>query len=62
MNGKRTSEVLSTMYAVERARALQGMHQALRVEKLFSAATSRVRNALGSAGRAMTLVYGRPGR
>ncbi|HKE38673.1 MAG TPA: hypothetical protein VKG21_02450 [Casimicrobiaceae bacterium] len=62
MNRKRTSEVFGTMNAVERARASQGMHQALRLERLFSATVARVRNALGSAERAMTLVYGRPGR
>ena len=60
-NGELDS-VLATMNVMERARALQGMHQALLFERLASAIVARVRSALRSAGHAMSLVYGRAGR
>ncbi len=59
MQTKQIESVINTMNEMERARALQGMHTALLVERLFSAVASGVRKALRSAGHAMTLVYGR---
>jgi hypothetical protein len=53
--------VIDTMNVVERARALEGMHQALLLESFAHAISSRVRRALNSAWHAMTLVYGGAG-
>ncbi|HTS23999.1 MAG TPA: hypothetical protein VMN79_19585 [Casimicrobiaceae bacterium] len=62
MERKQADRVVDTMNTLERARALQGMHEALLLGNLTLAATSRVRKALRSAGEAMTLVYGAPHR
>ncbi len=59
MDTKQMESVIGTMSGHERAEALRAMHQALFVERLFSAIALRVRKAFRSAGRAMTLVYGR---
>jgi len=59
MDTKQLESVVATMSPMERGRALQQMHTALLIERLFSAIGSRVRRALRSAGRAMTVVYGR---
>ncbi|HVN34983.1 MAG TPA: hypothetical protein VMU96_06990 [Casimicrobiaceae bacterium] len=59
MQTKQIESVIATMNDMERARALQGMHAALLIERLFSAVASGVRRGLRSAGRAMTLAYGR---
>jgi hypothetical protein len=59
MQTRQIESVIDTMSEVERARALQGMHAALLIERLFSAIGSGIRRAMRSAGRAMTLVYGR---
>jgi hypothetical protein len=53
--------VIDTMNVFERARALEGMRQALLLESFVQAISSRVRSALNSAWDAMTLVYGRTG-
>ena len=58
MQTTQIESVIGTMNAMERARALQGMHAALLIERLFRAIGSGVRRAARSAGRAMTLVYG----
>ena len=47
------------MNAIERARAEEGMKQALLLADLTLAGVRHVRNALNSAGHAMSLVYGR---
>ena len=47
------------MNAIERARAEEGMKQALLLADLTLAGVRHVRNALNSAGRAISLVYGR---
>ena len=59
MDTKQIESVVGTMNPMERARALQGMHTALLIERLFDAMASRVRKAVRSAGQAMALVYGR---
>ena len=59
MDTKQIESVIASMNSMERARALQGMHTALLIERLFSAIEFRVRKALRSAGHAMRLVYGR---
>ena len=59
MDTKQLESVIGTMNTMERARALQGMHTALLIERLFDAIAARVRKAARSAGHAMTLVYGR---
>jgi hypothetical protein len=59
MQTKQRESVINTMNEMERARALDGMHTALLIERLFSAIASRLRKALRSAEHAMTLVYGR---
>jgi len=61
MERKEPSRVFDTMNATERARALEGMQQALLLADITLAATSRIRNALKSAGQAMSLAYGRTG-
>jgi hypothetical protein len=53
--------VIDSMNAIERARALRGVHQAMVLRGLVDAIVSRVRRALASAGHAMTLVYGKAG-
>ena len=45
--------------AIERARAEEEMKQALLLADLALAGVRHVRNALNSAGHAMSLVYGR---
>jgi 2-phospho-L-lactate guanylyltransferase (CobY/MobA/RfbA family) len=47
------------MNATERARAEVGMKQALLLADLTLAGVRHVRNALSSAGHAMSVVYGR---
>ena len=47
------------MNAIERARAEEGMKQALLLAGLTLAGVRHVRNALNSAGHAMSVVYGR---
>ena len=59
MQTKQRESVINTMNEMERARALDGMHTALLIERLFSALASRARKAWRRAARAMTLVYGR---
>ena len=59
MERKRPLRVLDTMNAIERARAQEGMHQAMLLADLALALVSRIRNALDSGGQAMTLAYGR---
>jgi hypothetical protein len=59
MERKQRLRVLDTMNAIERARAQEGMHQAMHLADLTLALVSRIRNALDSAGQAMTLAYGR---
>ena len=59
MDTKQIESVISTMNAMERARALRAMHQALLIERLFIAIATRVGRAVRSARHAMTLVYGR---
>ena len=59
MQTRQIESVIASMNEMERARALQGMHTALLIERLFSAIASRARKAWRSAARAMTLVYGR---
>ena len=59
MEIRQIESVIASMNEMERARALQSMHTALLIERLFSAIGSRVRKALRSAAHAMTLVYGR---
>lgn len=61
MERKQSSRVVDTMNAMERARAVEGMNQALLLAEVTLAGVTRVRNALNSAGKAMTLVYGRAG-
>ena len=62
METKEVTKVIDTMNAMDRARALQGMHQAVLLGNLVDAFVARVRGALDSAAQAMTLVYGRSGR
>ena len=59
MQTRQIESVIATMSDIERARALQGMHAALLIERFFSAIASGVRQGLRSAGHAMTLAYGR---
>jgi hypothetical protein len=59
MQTREIKSVIAAMNAVERERALRGMHTALLIERLFRAIGSGIRRALRSAGHAMTLVYGR---
>jgi hypothetical protein len=59
MDTTQIESVISTMNAMERARALRAMHQALLIERLFIAIGTRVGRAARSARHAMTLVYGR---
>jgi hypothetical protein len=59
METRQIESVIATMNVAERAQALRAMHQALLIERLFTAMGSRVRKALRGAGRAITLVYGR---
>ena len=59
METRQIESVIATMNTMERARALRAMHQALLIERLFSAIGTRVRRAVHSARHAMTLVYGR---
>ena len=47
------------MNAIERARAEEGMHQAMALANLTLAGAARVRHALNSVGQAMYVVYGR---
>jgi hypothetical protein len=47
------------MNALERARAQEGMEQALLLADLTLAGVARIRNALDSVGDAMYLAYGR---
>jgi len=55
-------EVIDSMNVLARARALRDAHQAMVLAKMYDAIASGVRRALGDAGRAMTLVYGRASR
>ena len=59
METRQIESVISMMNAMERARALRAMHQALSIERLFAVIGTRVRRAVHSARHAMTLVYGR---
>ena len=47
------------MSTIERARAEEGMKQALLLADLTLAGVKHFRNALNSAGHAMSVVYGR---
>jgi hypothetical protein len=49
------------MNALERARAEEGMAQAMLLAELTLAGVARVRHALDSAGHAMYLAFGRRG-
>jgi hypothetical protein len=51
--------VIDTLNALERARALQGMHDALFLGNLTLATMSRIRAALSRVGQALSLAYGR---
>ena len=62
MKSTQINQVIDSMNVMDRARAVRGMHQAMVLGNMVDAITSSVRGALGSAGRAMTLVYGRPSR
>jgi hypothetical protein len=62
METKQLTKVIDTMNVMDRARALQGMHQAVLLVSLADAIVTRVRGALNSSTQAMTLVYGRSGR
>jgi hypothetical protein len=59
MKRAQKESVIDSMNAIERARALRGMHQAMLLRRLADALTSQVRSALASAGHAMSQVYGR---
>ena len=61
MERKQPSRVADTLNAVERARAMEGTQQALLLADVTLAGIARIRNALNSAGQAMTLIYGRAG-
>ena len=62
METKQVTKVIDTMNVMDRARALQGMHQAVLFGNLVDAFVARVRGALNSSAQAMTLAYGRSGR
>ena len=62
METKQVTQVIDTMNVMDRARALQGMHQAVLLGNLVDAFVARVRGALNGSAQAMTLVYGRSGR
>ena len=59
MDTKQIESVVARMSPMERARALQGMHTALLIERIFSGLGAGARRALRSARHAMTLAYGR---
>ena len=59
METRQIESVISTMNTMERARALRAMHQALLIERLFTAIGTRARKAVKSARHAMTIAYGR---
>jgi hypothetical protein len=59
MERNEISKVIDTMNVMDRARALQGMHQAMLLGNVVHSIASGVRHVLTDAGRAMTAVYGR---
>ena len=62
MEQKQINRGIDTMSVMHQARALRGMHQRMVLGSLVDAIASAVRGALGGAGRAVTLAYGRTHR
>jgi hypothetical protein len=59
MQRQQPESVLNTMNAVERARAQEGMNQAMFLADVTLAGLDSIRFAIDSAGRAMFLAFGR---